>query len=184
MHHETIEVSVLDSKERAYDRLVTQHKDAVYRQIARVCGNYDDAQDVLVETLLAAYRSIDQVRDPDAMRAWLATIGRRICRRLKSREALAPLFDLDGSNEPATIPALEEEMEHGRIRDCIHGALQDLPATYREVYVLRDIEGLTAEEAAKRLNISVRNLKSRLHRARRRIREALDQGLCGTDLAA
>lgn len=163
---------------------MSEHKDAVYRQIARVCGNYDDAQDVLVETLLAAYRSMDQVRDPEAMRGWLATIGRRICRRMRSKEALAPILELLPSDEPAQTPNVDDELEHGRIRDCVLGAVARLPNSYREAYVLRDLEGLSAEDAAGRLGISVSNLKSRLHRARSRIRAALDSGICDADIAA
>jgi len=159
---------------------MAQHKDAVYRQIARVCGNYDDAQDVLVETLLAAYRAMDQVRDPEAMRGWLATIGRRICRRMKAKDALAPILGLMPEDEPFEMPKPEEDLEQGRIRDCVQGAMKDLPENYREAYMLRDIEGLTAEDAARKLGITVRNLKSRLHRARKRIRESLDNGLCGS----
>jgi RNA polymerase sigma-70 factor (ECF subfamily) len=155
---------------------MAQHKDAVYRQIARVCGNYDDAQDVLVETLLAAYKAMDQVRDPAAMRAWLATIGRRICRRMKRREALGPILELD--QEPGFVPEYEAEMEASRIRGCVHNALDSLPESYREAYQLRDIEGLSAEEAAARIGINIRNLKSRLHRARKRIRAELDAGIC------
>jgi len=162
---------------------MAQHKDAVYRQIARVCGNYDDAQDVLVETLLAAYRAIDQVRDPDAMRGWLATIGRRICRRMKAKDTLAPILGLLPEEEPFETPAFDEGIEQGRIRHCVQDAMKDLPENYREAYMLRDIEGLTAEEAAEKLGITVRNLKSRLHRARKRIRDSLDGGLCGDAFA-
>jgi len=157
---------------------MARHKDAVYRQIARVCGNYDDAQDVLVETLLTAYRAIDQVRDPDAMRAWLATIGRRICRRMKQREALTPIIEL--SHDPSFTPHPEDEMEASRMRACVEGALEVLPKAYREAYELREIRGLTTEEAASRLGINPRNLKSRLHRARSRIRASLDSGICGS----
>ncbi|HVT11481.1 MAG TPA: RNA polymerase sigma factor [Fimbriimonadaceae bacterium] len=160
--------------------MVARHKDAVYRQIARVCGNYDDTEDVLVETFLAAYRAMDQVRDPEAMRGWLATIGRRICRRMKSKEALAPILQLADEIEPSVTPNFEEIIEEGRMRDCVVKALKLLPENYREAYVLRDLEGLSAEEAAKKLGINIRNLKSRLHRARSRIRESLDSGLCGT----
>ncbi|HWD39086.1 MAG TPA: RNA polymerase sigma factor [Fimbriimonas sp.] len=166
-----------EARVRAYDRVMAEHQDAVYRQIVRVCGNYDDAQDVLVETLLAAYRAMDQVRDPQAMRGWLATIGRRICRRMKQRDALAPILALDG--EPAMSPQIEEQMETRRLQDCVQGALNLLPSSYRDAYMLRDVEGLTADEAANRLGINVRNLKSRLHRARKKIREALDAGICG-----
>ncbi|HRK22565.1 MAG TPA: RNA polymerase sigma factor [Fimbriimonadaceae bacterium] len=163
---------------------MSQHKDAVYRQIARVCGNYDDAQDVLVQTLLAAYKSIDQVRDPEAMRGWLATIGRRICRRMKQREAVAPILQLVEGEEPAEWPNLEDDLETGRIRDCVKEALSAIPEPYREVYLLRDIEEVSGEETAERLGITLPNMKSRLRRARRMVREALDAGLCDMDLAA
>lgn len=168
---------MLADREEAYDRVMAQHKDAVYRQIARVCGNYDDAQDVLVETLLTAYNSMDQVRNPEAMRAWLATIGRRICRRMKQREALAPIIAL--SYEVGFEPHYEDELESDRMRDCVQHALKDLPSTYREVYELRDVRGVPASEAAEMLGIEISNLKSRLHRARAKIREALDSGVCG-----
>ena len=157
---------------------MTEHKDAVYRQIARVCGNYDDAQDVLVETLLAAYRAIDQVRDPESMRAWLATIGRRICRRMKQKEALAPIIEL--SHDPSFSPNFDEELEEERMRDCVHQAMETLPKSYREAYELRELRGLSTEDAARRLGIEPRNLKSRLHRARSKIRDSLDSGICGS----
>ena len=60
-----------------FDELAEAHKDAVYRQMIRACGNREDAEDVLVEALLKAYRSLDQLRDQGAFRAWLARIGRR-----------------------------------------------------------------------------------------------------------
>lgn len=154
-----------------------QHKDAVYRQIARVCGNYDDAQDVLVQTLLTAYRAMDQVRDPEAMRGWLATIGRRICRRMKQKEALAPLIEL--SHDPAYEHPIHEEMEADRMKQCVSAALESLPPVYREAYVLREIQGLSTEEAAEQIGIHPRNLKSRLHRARGMIRKHFDSGICG-----
>lgn len=175
-HDETIVTETDRSQE--FDRLIARHKDAVYRQIVRVCGNYDDAQDTLAETLMAAYRAIDQVRDPEAMRAWLATIGRRICRRMKQKEAVAPIIEL--SHDPVFNPNLEDEMEAGRMRDCVHEAMASLPKNYRDAYELRDLLGLTTEEAARRLGIEPRNLKSRLHRARSRLREALDSGICGS----
>jgi DNA-directed RNA polymerase specialized sigma24 family protein len=62
-----------------FDALTRQHKDSVYRQLLRVCGNHEDAEDVLVEALLKAYRHLNQLRDSEAFRAWLAQIGRRVC---------------------------------------------------------------------------------------------------------
>ena len=62
-----------------FEALTQQHKDAVYRQMIRVCGNREDAEDVQVEALLKAYRHLDELRDSAAFRGWLAQIARRVC---------------------------------------------------------------------------------------------------------
>jgi hypothetical protein len=83
-----------DNSYMDFERLVNEHKDAVYRQMIRACGNRKDAEDVLIEALLKAYRNLDQLRAHQAFRAWLAQIGRRVCWQLKKREALLPLLQL------------------------------------------------------------------------------------------
>src|SRR5215467_6672663 len=77
-----------------FEALTRQHKDAVYRQMLRVCGNREDAEDVLIEALLKAYQHLHQLSDAVAFRAWLAQIARRVCWQLKEREALTPLLQL------------------------------------------------------------------------------------------
>jgi RNA polymerase sigma-70 factor, ECF subfamily len=162
-----------------FDRQMARHKDAVYRQVVRVCGNYDDAEDVLAETLLAAYRSMHQVREEEAMRAWLATIGRRICRRMRQREALAPILALDNLPEPVAAQNPLAELEMQEMKSCVRSALDALPEHYRAVYELRDLQGLSGEDTAQRLGISLPNMKSRLNRARQIVRKHLDDGICG-----
>jgi RNA polymerase sigma-70 factor (ECF subfamily) len=75
-----------------FEALANENRDAVYRQLIRACGNREDAEDVLVEALLKAYRNLGQLRDSDAFRSWLAQIGRRVCWQLKQREALLPII--------------------------------------------------------------------------------------------
>src|SRR6266702_6292900 len=82
-----------------FDVLTRQHKDSVYRQMIRVCGNREDAEDVLIEALLKAYRHLGQLRDSTAFRAWLAQIAKRVCWQLKEREALLPLLQLSALEE-------------------------------------------------------------------------------------
>ncbi len=77
-----------------FEALANEHRDAVYRQLIRACGNREDAEDVLIEALLKAYRNLGQLRDSDAFRVWLAQIGRRVCWQLKQREALLPIMQL------------------------------------------------------------------------------------------
>ncbi len=156
-----------------YERLVAEHKDAVYRQMIRTCGDYDDAEDVLVEALMKAYRALDQLQDDDYFRAWLATIGRRICGRLRKKEALAPVVALSEVAEPA-VTQEELDLSLPSVKAQLKAAVEGLPEAYRQVYLLRDIEEVSGEETAERLGISLAAMKSRLHRARGMMREALD----------
>src|SRR5271166_3901632 len=95
-----------------FDALANEHKDAVYRQLIRACGNREDAEDVLIEALLRAYSSLDRLRESKAFRSWLGQIGRRVCWQLKEREALLPVMQLslmeeEGAQFPADRPSVE-----------------------------------------------------------------------------
>jgi RNA polymerase sigma-70 factor, ECF subfamily len=162
-----------------FDQLVVRHKDAVYRQMLRVCRNQADAEDVLQEALLNAYRATAQLRDPAAFQAWLARIARNVCFRLRRREALRPLLDDAGREALDAVPAGEASVESVLVQQqmdhCVKDALLRVPDGYREVLVLRDVEGLTGPEAAETLRISLPAVKSRLHRARALLRQELDR---------
>lgn len=160
-----------------FERLINEHKDAVYRQMLRVCGNQADAEDVLQEALLSAFRSLGLLRDKAAFQAWLARIGRNVCYRLRKKEALRPLLELpvpglDGLE--SETPSAESQLVRQDLARCVKGALDRLPDASRRVLELRDMEGLSAPEAARALGISVGALKSRLHRARIQLRRELD----------
>ena len=165
-----------------FDQLMARHKDAVYRQMVRMCGNPDDAEDVLSESLLSAYRAMHQLSDETAFQSWLAIIARRTCGRLKRREALAPVLRLAELEEHGTEPvseALSPETQalEAETRACLLSVMHSLPPLYREVYELRDVQDLPAREVAERLGISVAAVKSRLHRARALMRQGIDAGL-------
>ncbi|MBB6049815.1 RNA polymerase sigma factor [Armatimonas rosea] len=165
-----------------FERLMARHKDAVYRQMVRMCGNADDADDVLSESLLSAYRAMHQLSDEAAFQSWLAIIARRTCGRLKRREALAPVLRLaelsEQGIEPASAePSLDNQVIEAETKACLLQVLTDLPPLYREVYELRDLQGRPASEVAERLGISVAAVKSRLHRARALVRAGIDSGL-------
>ena len=165
-----------------FERLVARHKDAVYRQMLRVCGNVEDAEDVLLEALAKAFRASGTLDDPQAFRAWLTQIGKRVCYRLKQRKR--PSVSLDALEEAGlAVPqdeamTAEERLEIEHTHECLLRAFEALPEHYRDVYRLREIEGRTAEETAKILGLTVPNVKTRLHRARAQVRKALDRALC------
>src|SRR5208282_6664654 len=167
-----------------FDRLSREHKDSVYRQMLRVCGNHEDAEDVLVEALLKAYRHLDQLRDSTAFRAWLAQIAKRVCWQLKEREALLPLLQLstleeEGREIPGGEPPPDAQLARQQMKGLLNEAIDALPALYRPVYVLCDVENLRGDEVAQKLGISRAAMKSRLHRARDMVRAHLDAALAG-----
>jgi RNA polymerase sigma-70 factor, ECF subfamily len=164
-----------------FDSLANEHKDAVYRQLVRACGSREDAEDVLIEALLKAYRSLDQLRESNAFRAWLAQIGRRVCWQLKEREALMPLMQLSAMEEgpelPGRSPSVETQAARNQMKALLQQAIASLPEAERQVYVLRDVEELSGEETSAQLNISSSAMKSRLHRARANMRRYMDAAL-------
>jgi RNA polymerase sigma-70 factor (ECF subfamily) len=165
-----------------FEDLANQHKDAVYRQLMRACGNREDAEDVLIEALLKAYRNLDQLRESGAFRAWLAQIGRRVCWQLKQREALLPILQLsaleeDGMQLVSNRESAETSVAREQMKSLLQRAIESLPEKEREVYELRDIQELGGEETATRLNITLAAMKSRLNRARTNLRRYLDEAL-------
>ena len=167
-----------------FEALANEHKDAVYRQMVRVCGNHEDAEDVLIEALLKAYRHLDQLRDSVAFRAWLARIAQRVCWQLKARESLLPLMQLseledEGRQSSAATPEMETHFASQQMKELLNGAIASLPSGYRRVFELRDVQDLPGSEVARQLGMSLAAMKSRLHRARALLRARLDAALMG-----
>jgi len=167
-----------------FETLANEHKDAVYRQLIRACGNREDAEDVLIEALLKAYRNLGQLRDSSAFRSWLAQIGRRVCWQLKQHEALLPIMqlsameaegaELESGAEPPDAQTARQEM-----KQLLLHAIESLPEPERAVYELRDLEEVSGDETAAKLGLSLPAMKSRLHRAREKVRMFLDAALIG-----
>ena len=172
----------LDNGSMDFEFLANQHKDAVYRQLIRACGNREDAEDVLVEALLKAYRNLDRLRDSAAFRSWLAQIGRRVCWQLKQKEALLPIVQLslmEAEGRQLQSPEQPPDVQSARnqMKQLLLAALASLPEAERQAYELRELEGASGEETAARLGISTAAMKSRLHRARTGIRNYIDEAL-------
>jgi RNA polymerase sigma-70 factor, ECF subfamily len=165
-----------------FEALANEHRDAVYRQLIRACGNREDAEDVLIEALLKAYRNLDQLRDSDAFRGWLAQIGRRVCWQLKRRAALLPIMQLSAMESEGTELRSEEEppdvqTAKVQMKQLLLDAVGSLPSAERTVYELRDLEDRSGEETAATLGISLAAMKSRLFRAREKVRNYVDAAL-------
>jgi RNA polymerase sigma-70 factor, ECF subfamily len=162
--------------DKAVDELLARHEKQVYRFGLRMCGSEEDAKEVLQETLLAAFRGLHAFRGDAQLSTWLYQVARTHCLRLHRRRAGAPeeFQPLDSATQVAAADAAPDMVSHARqMGEMLQAAILALPEARREVLILRDVEGLTAEEAARVVGIEVRALKSRLHRARLQLREHL-----------
>ena len=174
---------------RALGDLLERHQARVYRFGMRMCGEPEDAKDVLQETLFAAARNLPEFRGGSSVTTWLYAIARSFCVKKRRTSKFAPQgldsLDADGVGEvadPRRSPhdeAAGQQLE-ARLAEAI-GALEPM---YREVLVLRDVEGLPAAEVAEVLGLSVEAVKSRLHRARVAVRERIAPFLGAPEPAA
>ena len=170
---------------RAGDRdavatLLRRHQDAVYRFGMRMCRNEADAKDVLQETLLIAAEQIRSFRGDASLSSWLYAIARSRCsKRTRTAKPTEPLAEVELAD---SAPAPDEAASRQHLRTVLERALASLEPSYREVVLLRDVEGLTAPEASRVLGLSVAALKSRLRRARGMLRERIER-LVSTDPA-
>jgi RNA polymerase sigma-70 factor, ECF subfamily len=164
----------------ALDRLLRILEPQVWRFGLRLCGDREDARDVLQDTLLGAIRTLGEFRGEAALSTWLYTIARSYCIKKRRRPKGAPSGFVsldaeegqaarqlaDGGDDPAA------HAERAELAHLLEKALAELPPAFREVVVLRDVEGLSAPEAAEALGLTVAAVKSRLHRARAALRTA------------
>ncbi len=165
-------------------RLLEETQALAYRFSLMVCGHTEDAEDAMQDALLQTYRHAGSIRQPQGFRTWLYRTVKNAClmsRRTKVAEPtrLASLDAVmaDGYDPISDGPSPEEvttvESERRRFRQ----AFATLPANYRLVAFLRDVEGLSTREVAEVVGISESNVKQRLLRARRLLRQALAAGM-------
>ena len=159
----------------AMERLLVRAQEVAYRFSLLVCGHVEDAQDVMQDALLRTYAHVKDIDNPEAFRTWLYTTVRNAClmkRRRKVGEPprFAPLDRAGGRPHDGTgfaDPWIDRRL---------HAALASLPASFRAIVVLREIEGLSTREVAAVTNLSEDNVKTRLHRARVMLRRRMEEG--------
>jgi RNA polymerase sigma-70 factor (ECF subfamily) len=147
----------------AFEVLVRRYQAGVYRVAFRILGSRADAQDATQETFVRAWRALPRFRHDSAVSTWLYRIVTRRCLdRLTTRPATAPLDDVEV--ESGLDPA-EAAEQRERLR-AVARAVAGLPAEQRAALVLREFEGLSYQEVADVLAISLPAVKGRIHRAR------------------
>ena len=172
----------------ALNRLLMRAQEVAWRFSTTVCGPGGDAEDAMQEALIKTYRYVGRIREPAAFRPWLYRTVRNAClmgrrkkvgepARLQSRDELLPGHE--GHTRPDTPdPGKNPEQlaDNAGLRRRLRTALEKLPAPYRAVVFLREMEGLSTREVAHVLGISEDNVKTRLHRARLQLQADLGRG--------
>jgi RNA polymerase sigma-70 factor (ECF subfamily) len=145
----------------AFEELLERYEDKVFRLAFRFVRNESEAKEILQDTFLSIWRKLDTFKGDSLFSSWVY--------RVAANTALSHLPS-PGANW-AKRP--DEQLQSDELRRHIQAAVDDLPELYRTVFLVRDVEGLSTEETAEVLGISVPSVKTRLHRARIALREAI-----------
>jgi RNA polymerase sigma-70 factor (ECF subfamily) len=171
----------------AFERFVGTYWPKLFRYSFTMCGQREDAEEIAQETLLKVFENLQQLREPQHLKPWLFRIAKNACLMKRRKSVFAPASELsldelrptkDGDRklEIADWSALPDDLaSNAELHRALDYAVRGLPELYRAVFLLRDVEGLTVEQAAHVLDISPDAVKQRLHRARLALRKTLDE---------
>jgi RNA polymerase sigma-70 factor (ECF subfamily) len=153
-----------------YEVLMRRHNRVVYRAIRSLIGE-DEVEDVMQQTYLAAFARLAQFRGESRFSTWLVAVALNEARSRLRKRTLRALADDAGASPPAApAPDPESEVSMRETMALVERAVERLPAAYRTVFMLRDVEGLSTADAAAALAVSEDVVKTRLHRARALLR--------------
>lgn len=166
----------------AFEELVRKHSQLIYRALVAMLGNPADAQDAMQDAFLSAFKHIGGFQGRSKFSTWLVSISRNTAlQRLRARKNVESLdegeYDDEGDLRPHQLRAWDDNPEQccskSEIRQLVEKGILQLPAKYRVVVMLRDIEQLSTDEVARQLELSVPAVKVRLLRGRLMLREWL-----------
>ena len=163
----------------AFEELVRRHADGLYAVVLRFVADADDAEEVTQEAFLRAWRSIGSFEGRSQFFTWLYRIGineaKRCFERQPTARAVDSIEDSPIEEAPDWSEAPEFRAEQSDLRRVLEDAVRALPPDYRGPLILRDVEGLSTQEAAEVMELGEAAFKSRLHRARLAVRRAVDE---------
>lgn len=170
----------------AYEELLRRYERQIFGLAVRMTRNEADAEEVLQNVFLQIFRKIDTFGGDSALSTWIYSVTSNaalmLLRKRRRTREVSDHSDEQGESlsrdrEPEShwsrLPQMQ--LESAELVDRVEAALSELPAEQYQAFILRDVEGKSAPEAAKELGVSVAALKSRLHRARLHLREVLGE---------
>jgi len=169
---------VLEGDTNAFEELVLEYEKKVYNVALRILGNSEDAADMTQEAFIKAYNSLSGFRGDSKFSVWLTRIVSNLCLdflRSRNRRPTISLSmeDDDGDDVQLDIADTRQSpellLERSLTRESVRRGLRSLPEDYREILLLREIQGLSYDEIAAALNIEVGTVKSRIFRGRKKL---------------
>src|SRR5271170_4009459 len=167
----------------AFEELVRRYDRNVFRIAQHITQNREDAEDVVQDAFLKAYGNLAQFQEQSKFYTWLVRIAvnEALMRLRRRRPERMVSLDEEVKTEDDSLPREvadwspnpEQQYNQAELRDILTRTIQGLPASFRTVFVLRDVEGLSTEETAEALDLSIPAVKSRLLRARLQLHERL-----------
>jgi RNA polymerase sigma-70 factor, ECF subfamily len=167
----------------AFEELVGRYEKKIYRLGMNITGNPEDAEDVLQETFLKAFQHLPEFREDSRFYTWIVRIavneGLMKLRKRRSDKSvpMEDSVDDEGAVMPREVadwrPNPEQQLAQAELETILNNAARSLPPTFRTVFFLRDVEGLSTQETAELLNLTTSAVKARLFRARLQLRDEL-----------
>jgi RNA polymerase sigma-70 factor (ECF subfamily) len=167
----------------AFEELVNRYEKKIFRLTMNITRNREDAEDAMQDAFMKAYSHLDRFHEDSRFYTWLVRIAaNEALMRLRKRRPNQFSLDEPIENEDDFVPqqiedwgpSPEQRFAQTELRDILRGVIEDLPHDFRIVFLLRDVEGLSTEETAAAVGISEAAVKSRLLRARLKLRKKLD----------
>lgn len=167
----------------AFEQLIRRYDRNVFRIAQHITQNHEDAEDVVQDAFLKAYQNLAGFQEQSKFYTWLVRIAvnEALMKLRRRRTGKMVSLDEDVQTEDDSVPREvadwspnpEQLYTQAELKDILEKTIQGLPPGFRTVFVLRDVEGLSTEETAEALNLSVPAVKSRLLRARLQLRNRL-----------
>lgn len=162
-----------------FEVIMRRYNQRLFRVTRSILGDDDEAQDVTQEAYVRAYMHLDQFEGRAQFSTWLTKIAvHEALARLRARKRLVDIDGMSASAEDAMnleskTPSPEQDVLNKTIRIVVETAVDGLPETYRSVFMLREVEGLSTSETADCLDLTEETVKVRLHRARSLLRKRI-----------
>ena len=163
----------------AFESIILNYQDRIYNLCLYMLGSKHDAEDAAQDTFFKAYRSLNDFKPNASLYTWLYRIAVNTCIDYKRKPLLESLFRRSDTGEemviehPSDSPSPEKEYESKQIQGALQEALRKLSPKLRAAIVMKEMEGLSYEEIADTLDVSIGTVKSRISRARDELRTLL-----------